>query len=76
MILLISIGVIVIYVIGYGIAKAMFETLGNNKQDSGLLAAFWLILLIAMPFMTIPDLKWIRKIGRSLANFLNKYTED
>lgn len=76
MVLLISIGIIVIYAIGYGITKAMFETWGNNKQDSGLLAAFWLILLIAMPFMIIPDLKWIRKTGKFLANFLNKYTED
>lgn len=76
MILLILIGVIVIYTIGFGITKAMFETWGNNKQDSGLLAAFWFILLLAMPFMKIPDLKWIRKIGKSLANFLNKYIED
>ena len=75
MIFLIIIGVIVIYVIGFGIAKAMFETWGN-KEDSGMLAAFWFILLLAVPFMKIPDLKWIRKIGRSLANFLNKYIED
>lgn len=76
MIFLIIIGVIVIYVIGFGIAKAMFETWGNNKEDSGMLAAFWFILLLAVPFMKIPDLKGIRKIGRSLANFLNKYIED
>lgn len=76
MILLILIGIIVIYTIGFGITKAMFETWGNNKQDSGLLAAFWFILLLAMPFMKIPDLKWVRKIGKSLANFLNKYIED
>ena len=76
MILLTLIGIIVIYTIGFGITKAMFETWGNNKQDSGMLAAFWFILLIAMPFMKIPDLKWVRKIGKSLANFLNKYIED
>lgn len=76
MIFLIVIGVIIVYIIGYGIAKVMFETWGNNKEDSGLLAAFWLILLLAVPFMKIPDLKWIRKIGKSLANFLNKYIED
>ena len=76
MILLTLIGIIVIYTIGFGITKAMFETWGNNKQDSGMLAACWFILLIAMPFMKIPDLKWVRKIGKSLANFLNKYIED
>ena len=76
MIFLIILGVIVIYIIGFGIAKAMFETWGNTKEDSGMLAAFWFILLLAVPFMKIPDLKWIRKIGRSLANFLNKYIED
>ena len=76
MIFLIIIGVIVIYTIGFGIAKAMFETWGNNKEDAGMLAAFWFILLLAMPFMKIPDLKWIRNIGRFLANFLNKYIED
>jgi hypothetical protein len=76
MIFLILIGVIVIYTIGFGITKVMFETWGNNKQDSGMLAAFWFILLIAMPFMKIPDLKWIRKTGKFLANFLSKYIED
>ena len=75
MIFLIILGVIVIYVIGFGIAKAMFETWGNTKEDSGMIASFWFILL-AVPFMKIPDLKWIRKIGKSLANFLNKYIED
>ena len=54
----------------------MFETWGNTKEDSGMLAAFWFILLLAVPFMKIPDLIWIRKMGRSLANFLNKYIED
>jgi hypothetical protein len=76
MIFLIVIGIIIIYIIGFGIAKAMFETLGNNKEDSGWLAVFWFILLLAMPFIKIPDLKWIRRIGKFLANFLNKYLED
>ena len=75
-ILLIIIGIILIYTIGYGITKAMFETLGNNQEDSRFLAMFWFILLLVLPFMKIPDLKWIRKIGKSLANFLNKYIED
>lgn len=75
-IFLIVIGTITLYTIGFGITKAMFETWGNNKEDAGMLAAFWFILLLAMPFMKIPDLKWIRKIGKSLANFLNKYMED
>ena len=64
-----------IYSIGYGITKAMFETWGNNKQDFGFLAIFWFILLLILPFMKISDLKLIRKIGKSLANFLNKYIE-
>lgn len=75
-IFLIVIGTIILYTIGFGITKAMFETWGNNKEDAGMLAAFWFILLLAIPFMKIPDLKWIRKTGKFLANFLNKYIED
>jgi hypothetical protein len=73
---LIIIGTITLYTIGFGITKAMFETWGNNKEDSGFLAMFWFILLLFIPFLKIPSLKWIRKIGKSLANFLNKYIED
>lgn len=39
-VLLIIIGTVLIYSIGYGITKAMFETWGNNKEDSEFLAMF------------------------------------